>query len=72
MVYSNLELIPAYIDDDTTPEQIYKKLSLLIDNADSDDTVMFYFAGHGMKIESEGFLILPILRKVILLKQRLS
>ena len=52
-------MIPAYIDDDTTPEQIYKKLSLLIDNADSDDTVMFYFAGHGMKIESEGFLILP-------------
>lgn len=61
--YSNLELIPAYIDDDTTPEQIYKKLSLLIDNADSDDIVMFYFAGHGMKIESEGFLILPNTKK---------
>ena len=32
-------------------------------NADSDDTVMFYFAGHGMKIESEGFLILPNTKK---------
>lgn len=57
--YSNLELNMLYIDDDNTPEQIYKKLSLLIDNASSDDTVMFYFAGHGMKIGAEGFLILP-------------
>lgn len=57
--YSNLELNMAYIDDDNTPEQIYGKLSQLINNASSDDTVMFYFAGHGMKIGTEGFLILP-------------
>lgn len=57
---ANLELIMLYIDDDVnTPEEIYKKLTLLIDGASSDDTVMLYFAGHGLKIETDGFLILP-------------
>ena len=57
--YEDLELNMLYIDDGNTPEEIYKKLILLINSASSDDTVMLYFAGHGLKIGTDGFLILP-------------
>lgn len=55
----DLELEMLYLDDENTPEKIYKKLLQFIEKASSEDTVLFYFAGHGMKIGMQGFLILP-------------
>lgn len=57
--FENLELNMLYIGDDNTPQKIYEKLTHMISESSSDDTVMLYFAGHGMKIGTDGFLILP-------------
>lgn len=55
----NIVLNTLYAGDENTPEQIYNKLIEIISTASCEDTVMFYFAGHGIKIKDEGFLILP-------------
>lgn len=57
--FENLELNMLYIGDDNTPQKIYEKLTHMISESSSDDTVMLYFAGRGMKIGTDGFLILP-------------
>ena len=45
----NVEVITQYIGCDDTPEVIYRKLAELINRAEQEDTVLFYFAGHGAK-----------------------
>ena len=41
----NMEVITQYKGCDETPEVIYKKLRELIDKAEKEDTVFFYFSG---------------------------
>lgn len=56
----NLQLELLYRDQtELSPDYIYSKISELISIAQAEDTVMFYFAGHGMKINNTGYLILP-------------
>ena len=55
MISKILELNMLYIGDDNTPQKIYEKLTHMISESSSDDTVMLYFAGHGMKIGTDGF-----------------
>lgn len=54
----NMEVITQYKGCDETPEVIYKKLRELIDKAEKEDTVLFYFSGHGAKEGDNGYLLL--------------
>ena len=54
----NVEVITQYKGCDDTPEVIYRKLGELINRAEQEDTVLFYFAGHGAKEGDNGYLLL--------------
>ncbi|MGN8945247.1 caspase family protein [Bariatricus sp. HCP28S3_E4] len=54
----NTETIVQYKGCDETPEVIYEKLEEIIERAEQEDTVLFYFAGHGAKEEDKGYLLL--------------
>lgn len=54
----NVEVITQYKGCDDTPEVIYRKLAELINRAEQEDTVLFYFAGHGAKEGENGYLLL--------------
>lgn len=54
----NVEVITQYKGCDDTPEVIYRKLGELINRAEQEDTVLFYFAGHGAKEGENGYLLL--------------
>lgn len=54
----NTEIIVQYKGCDETPEVIYGKLEEIIERAEQEDTVLFYFAGHGAKEEDKGYLLL--------------
>ena len=54
----NMKVITQYKGCDDTPEVIYRVLGELIDKAEPEDTVLFYFAGHGVKDGEHGYLLL--------------
>lgn len=54
----NTEIVVQYKGCDDTPEVIYRKLGEIIDKAEQEDTVLFYFAGHGVKDGDNGYLLL--------------
>lgn len=57
---NNLQLEMIYTDNpDMSASNIYQILKDIVEKAESDDTVLFYFTGHGMKKGEKGYLILP-------------
>lgn len=44
-------------DELTTRKQILRKLKLLINQVTEEETLLFYFSGHGYSVEKENFLI---------------
>lgn len=54
----NTEIIFQYKGCDETPDVIYSRLQTMIDKAEREDTVLFYFAGHGAKEGDKGYLLL--------------
>ena len=46
-------------DQDAAPTVIYKDLQEIVSIAEHNDTILFYFAGHGMKKDQRGYLLLP-------------
>lgn len=56
--YETIEIIFQYKGCDDTPKVIYKKLQTMIDKAEDGDSILFYFAGHGVKEGEKGYLLL--------------
>lgn len=46
-------------DQDAAPTVIYKDLQEIVSKVEHNDTILFYFAGHGMKKDQRGYLLLP-------------
>lgn len=46
-------------DDGVTNEQILKQVSDLIEQTKDGDSILFFYAGHGLVIESKTYLVLP-------------
>lgn len=53
----NIMTEPLYKNCDILPDDIYNKLLDMIKKLE-EDSLLFYFAGHGVKEENEGYLIL--------------
>ena len=56
--YKNIKRIFQYKDCDDGPNIIYSKLQKMIDNTEKGDSILFYFAGHGVKEDEKGYLLL--------------
>lgn len=57
---NNNEIQMVYLDaDESIPEYWYKKLDEIVKKATKEDTILFYFAGHGMIKENEAYFLLP-------------
>lgn len=56
--YKTIELSIQYKGCDDTPGEIYRKLQTLIEKSEEGDSVLFYFAGHGVKEGDKGYLLL--------------
>ena len=54
----NIMTEPLYKNCDILPDDIYNKLLNMIKKLEEEDSLLFYFAGHGVKEENEGYLIL--------------
>lgn len=54
----NVEWCTQYHECDDTPNVIYDKLNSLINKAENGDTILFYYAGHGLKDGEKGYLLL--------------
>jgi hypothetical protein len=46
-------------DDGVTAEQILKQVNDLVERASDGDSILFFYAGHGMALESKTYLVLP-------------
>lgn len=53
---NSLELTP---EDDNTPTKIRGAIEEIASKTKPGDTLLFYFAGHGHGVDSEGYLLLP-------------
>lgn len=56
--YEHIERIFQYRDCDDTPQIIYDKLQKMVEGAKKGDSILFYFAGHGVKEDDKGYLLL--------------
>ena len=56
--YKNMERVFQYKGCDDTPDIIYNKLQKMIDSTEKGDSILFYFAGHGVKEDEKGYLLL--------------
>ena len=54
---TNLMLYPNC--DESNPKKILDKLNESIKTSEEGDTILFYFAGHGILHNNEGYLLLP-------------
>ena len=54
----NLNLLYKNGDNSSTAD-IYALISDCVTSAEVEDTILFYFAGHGMQLDNTGYLILP-------------
>ena len=55
----NSVIIKLDQDDGVTTEQILAQITDLVDRADDGDSILFFYAGHGVAIESNTYLVLP-------------
>lgn len=56
----NCDCKTLYVDaDESNCDYWYKKLEEICKKATEDDTILFYFAGHGAVLDEDAFLILP-------------
>lgn len=57
--YNNIKLMFSYPEDDVNSRDlILKVIEDVIDKLEEGDTLLFYFAGHGVVYENEGYLVL--------------
>ncbi|MEG1131301.1 MAG: caspase family protein [Romboutsia sp.] len=57
---NNIELIFLFErDKDSEVEGLLLQISKFIERIEEDDTLLFYFAGHGIVVENEAYLVLP-------------
>lgn len=56
--YKNMDCSIQYPECRETPDIIYGKLQNIIKQMDKGDSLLFYFAGHGVKEEDKGYLLL--------------
>lgn len=54
----NIECCIQYPGCGEGPEKIYSKIQKIIDSCETGDSLLFYFAGHGVKEGEKGYLIL--------------
>ncbi|HBF4581473.1 TPA: caspase family protein [Clostridioides difficile] len=58
--YNNIELIfPTEDKERLSIESVNNDIKKILDKIESGDTLIFYFAGHGMVHENEAYLLLP-------------
>lgn len=56
----NMNINMLYVDaEEGKSDYLYSRLENICKKADEDDTIIFYFAGHGLAIEEDVFLVLP-------------
>ena len=55
----NSPILKLKKDDGITTEQIFEQVRDLVDRADDGDSILFFYAGHGVAIESNTYLVLP-------------
>ena len=45
--------------DESKPDYWYKELDNVVEKADEGDSILFYFAGHGMSKDDDAYFLLP-------------
>lgn len=51
--------IKLTIFDETTPKIVLEELEKLVERTEPGDTILFYFAGHGITEDGDSYLVLP-------------
>lgn len=55
----NSIIIKLEVGDGNNAELILSQISELVERADDGDSILFFFAGHGISIDSKTYLVLP-------------
>ena len=56
---SNVRVLKLAPGDDITPDEILKNVEDIVNESGEGDTILFYFAGHGMIYNESPYIILP-------------